>query len=75
VSTPTEAIREQVMTNNEEYRRLHQEHELYADQLDKLLSKPFLSEKEKLEEVKLKKLKLRLKDQMAAVIQKARLHN
>jgi uncharacterized protein len=75
VSTPTEAIRENAMANNEEFRRLQKEHAVYATQLDNLLAKPFLSENDKVEEVRLKKLKLRLKDQMASMLHKARLHN
>lgn len=44
--------------------RLELEHSLYARRLDTLREKSFLSEPEKLEEVRLKKLKLHLKDQM-----------
>ncbi len=75
MSTPTEAIREKVMANNEEFQRLQKEHAIYAAQLDDLMSKPFLSDEDKYEEVRLKKLKLRLKDQMATMLHKARLHN
>jgi uncharacterized protein YdcH (DUF465 family) len=56
------------MANNQEYQRLHEEHGRYAAELDRLESKSFLTEEEKLEEVRLKKLKLRLKDQMAALL-------
>ncbi|HET7214663.1 MAG TPA: DUF465 domain-containing protein [Terriglobia bacterium] len=68
MSTPTEAIRDNSMANNPEYQRLHEEHGRYAAELDRLEGKAFLTEEEKLEEVRLKKLKLRLKDQMAAVL-------
>ena len=44
--------------------RLELEHSLYARRLDTLSAKTYLTEHEKLEEVRLKKLKLRLKDQM-----------
>ena len=50
-----------------ELRRLEQEHHDYAERLEDLLHKPYLSEDEKIEEIRLKKLKLRLKDQMAAM--------
>jgi hypothetical protein len=42
--------------------RLHAEHRRYAQQLEELLQKPYLSEDEQLEEVRLKKLKLHAKD-------------
>jgi len=71
VSTPTEAIREQLMAGNEEYRRLRDEHTRYASQLEQLTSKPFLSEQERVEEVRLKKLKLRVKDQMEMLVRQA----
>ncbi|MEO8737676.1 MAG: hypothetical protein ABI380_14200 [Edaphobacter sp.] len=44
--------------------RLEQEHSLYARRLETLRAKLFLSEAEKVEEVRLKKLKLSLKDEM-----------
>jgi len=71
VSTPTEAIREELMANNTEYRRLREEHIRYASQLDQLATKFFLTEEEKLEEVRLKKLKLRVKDQMELLVRQA----
>ncbi len=42
--------------------RLHEEHQQYAQRLEELLSKPYLSVEEQLEEVRLKKLKLHAKD-------------
>ena len=59
--------RDQLLTNHEEFRRLAQEHTHYAKRLDSLTQKRYLSEEEKLEEVRLKKLKLRLKDQMESI--------
>ncbi|WP_213806386.1 hypothetical protein [Granulicella sp. dw_53] len=44
--------------------RLELEHGLYARRLDTLNCKPYLTETEKLEEIRLKKLKLYLKDEM-----------
>ena len=71
MSTPTEAIREQLMAANEEYRRLRDEHARYANQLEILLGKSHLSPEEQAEEVRLKKLKLRVKDQMEALVRQA----
>ena len=44
--------------------QLMREHSLYARRLDTLRSKLFLTDSEQLEEVRLKKLKLSLKDEM-----------
>ncbi len=63
-------VRDQLLSSNEEFRRLAQEHMQYSQRLDSLLQKRFLSDDEKLEEVRLKKLKLKLKDQMESIEQK-----
>ncbi|HZR31684.1 MAG TPA: DUF465 domain-containing protein [Terriglobales bacterium] len=55
------------MANHDEFRRLAQEHLQYSQRLDSLTQKRYLTEDEKLEEVRLKKLKLRLKDQMEQI--------
>lgn len=68
MSSPTEAIREQLMATNQEYQRLRDEHARYAIQLAQLASKSYLNDQEKLEEVRLKKLKLRVKDQMELLV-------
>lgn len=65
-------VREQLLASNDEFRRLAQEHTQYSQRLETLLQKRFLSEDEKLEEVRLKKLKLRLKDQMEHLEQQFR---
>ncbi|HLW89625.1 MAG TPA: DUF465 domain-containing protein [Terriglobales bacterium] len=56
--------RDQLFQNHEEFRQLVLEHTQYEKRLDSLTQKRFLTDDEKLEEVRLKKLKLRLKDQM-----------
>ena len=43
------------------------EHTQYSQRLDSLTQKRYLTEDEKMEEVRLKKLKLRLKDQMESI--------
>jgi len=64
--------RDLLMASNEEFRRLALEHQQYSQRLDNLIQKRYLSEDEKLEEVRLKKLKLRLKDQMEQIEQQYR---
>jgi uncharacterized protein YdcH (DUF465 family) len=59
--------KDQLVTSNDEFRKLVQEHTQYSQRLDSLTQKRYLSEDEKLEEVRLKKLKLRLKDQMESI--------
>jgi hypothetical protein len=56
-----------ILTSHDELRKLAQEHLQYSTRLDFLTQKRYLSEDEKLEEVRLKKLKLRLKDQMQSI--------
>jgi hypothetical protein len=65
-------VRDQLLSSNDEFRRLAQEHSQYQQRLESLIQKKYLSEDEKLEEVRLKKLKLRLKDQMESLEQKFR---
>ena len=60
-------VRDQLLATNDEFRRLAQEHSEYQHRLEGLIQKKYLSEDEKLEEVRLKKLKLRLKDQMQSL--------
>jgi uncharacterized protein YdcH (DUF465 family) len=71
MSTPTEAVREQLMAGNEQYRRLREEHARYKIQLNELSAKAHLSIEEQAEEVRLKKLKLRAKDQMELLVRQA----
>ena len=68
MSSLAEATREQLMATNEQYQNLRKEHTQYAAELEKLTSKTFLSEEDKLEEIRLKKLKLRVKDQMEMLV-------
>ena len=65
-------VRDQLLASNDEFRRLADEHSQYAQRLDSLIEKKYLSEDEKLEEVRLKKLKLHLKDRMESLEQKFR---
>jgi uncharacterized protein len=59
--------RDQLIANHEEFRKLAFEHTQYSQRLDSLTEKRFLTDDEKLEETRLKKLKLRLKDQMQSI--------
>ena len=64
-----DSVREQLLASHDEFRRLAQEHNQYSQRLSSLTEKRYLSEEEKVEEVRLKKLKLRVKDQMQMIEQ------
>ena len=65
-------LREQLLKDNLEFRKLAAEHQQYDHQLEDLSSKHFLTEEEELQEKTLKKKKLMLKDQMYFMVQQAR---
>jgi uncharacterized protein len=69
---PEAELRNQLLKENEEFRRLAEEHQSYDHQLEDLSNKHFLSEEEQLQEKTLKKKKLMLKDQMYSMVQKYR---
>ena len=61
------ASRDHLLATHDEFRKLAQEHSSYEQRLSSLTHRRFLTDEEKLEEVRLKKLKLRLKDQMESI--------
>ncbi len=56
--------RDLLLENHDEFRRLIHEHTLHSQRLEALAEKRFPTEDEQVEESRLKKLKLRLKDQI-----------
>src|SRR5581483_5046703 len=67
-----EELKAHLMATNEEFQRLSHEHSDYAHKLDALEALPHLTLDEQLEETRLKKMKLRLKDQMEAIMKQYR---
>jgi uncharacterized protein YdcH (DUF465 family) len=61
-------LKAHLMESNEEFRRLANEHSGYKKKLEALASRHYLTPEEQVEEVRLKKLKLRLKDQMEGIL-------
>jgi uncharacterized protein YdcH (DUF465 family) len=68
---PAEAIRERLMVSNQEFRKLYQEHAHYDEELEHLSHRKYLNDQEQAEEIRLKKLKLRAKDQMEELVHRA----
>jgi uncharacterized protein YdcH (DUF465 family) len=68
-SRMVDSVREQLLASHEEFRRLAQEHTQHSQRLHSLIEKRYMTEDEKLEEVRIKKVKLRLKDQMQMIEQ------
>lgn len=63
-----EAAREQLMQSSEEFRKLAAQHSNYDRRIEELSSRRFPSQEEQIEEARLKKIKLHLKDQMAQMV-------
>ena len=67
-----EELKAHLMATSEEFRTLADQHHQFDQKLEELEAKSHLSEEEQVEEVRLKKLKLRLKDQMNAILARHR---
>jgi uncharacterized protein len=61
-------LKAHLMATDEHFRELAQQHSDYDHKLQELEAKHALTDDEQLEEVRLKKLKLHLKDQMAELL-------
>jgi uncharacterized protein len=69
---PQEELKAHLMQSNEEFRRLASQHSDLAKSLDALEALPHLTHEEQVEETRMKKMKLRLKDQMEAILSQSR---
>jgi uncharacterized protein YdcH (DUF465 family) len=67
-----EELKAHLMASNEEFRKLVDEHSELKKQLVAIESQPHLTYEQELEETRLKKRKLRLKDQMEAMLSQYR---
>jgi uncharacterized protein YdcH (DUF465 family) len=63
--------RERLVKEDAHFRRLVEEHQGFELRLGQLQSRRWLSEEEQLEEVKLKKMKLAIKDEMETILRRA----
>lgn len=62
------ALKEKLMNENPDFARLAHQHQSYDEELQKLVKQPFLTPEEQIKETQLKKMKLKLKDQMARML-------
>jgi uncharacterized protein YdcH (DUF465 family) len=65
-------LRDRLLNQNEEYRRLDQQHHEYEQRLTALTEKAVLTDDEQVEQINLKKRKLQLKDRMEVIVRQAR---
>lgn len=70
--TDFEELKQQLLQSNDEFRQLATQHHDLDERIQNLATRPYLSEPEQLEEVKLKKKKLQLKDQMETILRQHR---
>jgi hypothetical protein len=61
-------LKEYLMQHNEEFRALAEKHAEYKRLIEAIESKPHLTPEDELEEHRLKKLKLHVKDQMHQIM-------
>jgi len=67
-----EELKTHLLETDEEFRRLATQHCEYKKRLEALASRPYLTPEEQVEETRIKKLKLKLKDQMQEMIDRYR---
>jgi uncharacterized protein YdcH (DUF465 family) len=62
--TQDEDLKAHLLTNHEQFRSLAEQHAQLKKKIEEIESKPHVTGEDELEEQRLKKLKLRIKDQM-----------
>ncbi len=67
-----EELKAFLVQSNEEFRALAEKHAEYAKLIDTIEAKPHLTDQDEIEEHRLKKLKLHLKDQMHEIMKRHR---
>jgi uncharacterized protein YdcH (DUF465 family) len=68
--TDFEELRQRLLQTDEEFRQLATQHHDLDEKIHTLAARHYLSEPEQLEEVRLKKQKLHLKDQMESILRR-----
>ena len=72
--TIQEEIKAHLLATSDEFRDLHTRHQEYDRRLTQLEAMSHLSDDEQMEEVRLKKLKLHIKDQMTDLLHRESAH-
>lgn len=70
MNTAAAINRHDLMAHNESYRQLSREHSALEAQLSQFRERRFLSSEEEIEELRLKKRKLHIKDEMEALLRR-----
>ena len=65
-----EELKRELLQSDDEYRQLATRHHDLDEQIHSLAARHYLTEPEQLEEVRLKKVKLHLKDQMENILRR-----
>jgi uncharacterized protein YdcH (DUF465 family) len=68
--TDFEELKRKLLQTDEEFRQLASQHHDLDQRIHSLASRNYLSEPEQLEQVRLKKRKLQLKDQMESILRR-----
>ncbi len=71
-TTMQDDLKAHLMATNEEFCRLANQHCEYKKKLEELHARPHLTDQEQIEEVRLKKIKLHVKDQMEEIMSRYR---
>jgi uncharacterized protein YdcH (DUF465 family) len=69
-----EELKAHLMATDDTFRKLAEQHAEYHKQLEAIEAKTRLTPEDEAEETRLKKLKLRIKDQMTAILARQRTH-
>ena len=70
--TQEEEAKAHLLASNEQFRELSEQHAHLKKQIEAIESKPHVTEADEIEEQRLKKLKLQVKDQMNELLAQAR---
>jgi uncharacterized protein YdcH (DUF465 family) len=70
--TQEEELKAHLLSTDEQFRHLCEQHARLKHEIQEIESKPHVTEADELEEQRLKKLKLHLKDQMNSILAQSR---